>query len=248
LPREQQWVYIVDEAAAHRKWLARLLADLGYRVKSFTSPAAFLAESPIVRPCCLLVDVSRSDESGFKLQFHLQQAGAGIPVVFMTADGDIALGVRAMKAGAIDVLTKPLRTGDLVPAVESAYAKSREWQGAHVLQMQARELYARLTPRERQVLVLVLLGRRNKQIADALESQESTVKVHRSRLMRKLEARTLAELLRIGQQLGLVPVAPVARNSPRDADFRTLAMPAANDAAARARGIVRSRQPVLPMA
>jgi len=150
-----------------------------------------------------------------------------------------------MKAGAIDVLTRPLRTGDLLQAVETAHAKCLEWQGAHLLQLQARELYARLTPRERQVLVLVLLGRRNKQIADVLESQESTVKVHRSRLMRKLEARTLAELLRIGQQLGLVPV---ARNSPGDADFRMLAMPAANDAAARPRGIVRSRQPVLPMA
>lgn len=248
MSRERKWVYIVDEAAAHRKWLTRLLAELGYEVESFASTAAFMAQSPGVRPCCLLMDVSRGDESGFKLQFHLQQAGAGIPVVFMTADGDIALGVRAMKAGAIDVLTKPLRTGDLLQAVEAAHAKCREWQGAHLLQLQARELHARLTPRERQVLVLVLLGRRNKQIADALESRESTVKVHRSRLMRKLEVRTLAELLRIGQQLGLVPVAPVARNSPRDADFRTQAMPAANDAAARARAIVRGRQPVVPMA
>jgi FixJ family two-component response regulator len=248
LPREPDWIYIVDEEAAHRKWVTSHLADLGYRVKSFASASAFLAASPIVRPCCLLVDVSRSDESGFKLQCHLQQTGAGIPIVFMTEDGDIALGVRAMKAGAIDVLTRPLRTGELLPAVEAAHAKSREWQGAQLLQMRAREHYARLTPRERQVLVLVLLGRRNKQIADALESRESTVKVHRSRLMRKLEARTLADLLRIGQQLGLVPVAPVAHDSPRDADFRTLAMPAANDAAARARGIVGSRQPALPMA
>jgi FixJ family two-component response regulator len=248
LPREQQWVFVVDEGAAHRKWLTRLLAERGYGVKAFTSAAAFLAERPIVHPCCLLVDVSSSDQSAFKLLFHPQQAGAGIPIVFMTADGDISLGVRAMKAGAIDVLTKPLRTGDLMQAVDSALARSREWQGAHLMQMQARERYTRLTPRERQVLVLVLLGRRNKQIADALASRESTVKVHRSRLMRKLEVRSLAELLRIGQQLGHVPVAPVARNSPRDADFRTLAMPAANDAAARARGFVRSRQPALPMA
>ena len=248
MPREKKWVYIVDEAAAHRKSLTRILAERGCRVKSFASASAFLAESPIVRPCCLLLDVSLRDESGFKLLFHLQQAGAGVPIVFMTADGDIALGVRAMKAGAIDVLTKPPGIGDLLSAVETAHAKSREWQGARLMQLQARELYARLTPREREVFALVLHGRRNKQIADALESQESTVKVHRSRLMRKLEARTLAELLQIGQQLGLTPDAPVARNSPRDAELRTLAMPAANDGTARERVVVRNRQPVLPMA
>lgn len=243
---ETKWVHIVDGAAAHRKWLTRLLAELGYRVESFTSAAAFLAESPIVRPCCLLLDVTLHDESGLMLQHHLRQAGAGIPIVFMTADGDIALGVRAMKAGAIDVLAKPLRTAELLAAIESAHAKSREWQGAQLMELRARELHARLTPREREVLALVLRGRRNKQIADVLESQESTVKVHRSRLMRKLEARTLAELLRLGQQLNLTPDAPVARNAPRDADVRTRALPAANDPGERVRIVVRGRQPVLP--
>ncbi len=249
MPRKtKEWVYVVDDAAAHRKWLTRLLTEAGHRVKSYPSAAAFLAEAPVARPCCLLLDVSLHDQSGLKLQHHLTQLDAGVPIVFMTADGDIALGVRAMKAGAIDVLTKPLCAGELLPAVESAHAKSRDWQGAHSLRMHARALYARLTPREREVLALVLRGRRNKQIADALASRESTVKVHRSRLMRKLEARTLAELLRIGQRLDLAPDVPVARNSPRDADFRSRRMPAANDGVARVRVVDRNRQPVVPMA
>ena len=249
MPRKaKEWVYVVDEASAHRKWLTRLLSEAGHRVKSYASAAAFLADAPIARPCCLLLDVSVNDQSGLKLQHHLTQMDAGIPIVVMTADGDIALGVRAMKAGALDVLTKPLSVGELLPAVASAHAKSREWQGAHLMQMHARELHARLTPREREVLALVLRGRRNKQIADALASQESTVKVHRSRLMRKLEARTLVELLRIAQQLSLVPDVPVARNSPRDADSRARWMPAANDGVARMRVVDRNRQPVVPMA
>lgn len=241
-------IYVVEEAAAHRERLTRHLAELGYVVDAFASAAAFQAEALIVHPCCLLLDVSLDDQSGFELQHRLQQTDAGVPIVFMTADGDIALGVRAMKAGAIDVLTKPLRADELLPALERAHAKSGEWQSAQLVQRQARALYARLTPRECEVFALVVRGSRNKRIADVLASRESTVKVHRSRLMRKLEAGTLTDLLRIGQLLALVPDAPAPCKSPRDVDLRARALPAANDGSARARVIARNRQPVAPMA
>jgi len=196
-------VHIVDDDASIRDGLYRLLSGLGYDVTTHGSAAAFLADAQIDRPCCLLLDVCLADQSGFRLQQQLLNIEAGVAIVFMTGHGDIAMGVRAMKAGAIDFLTKPLRTSELVSAIELALANSCESQRVRLKQLQARELYARLTPREREVLALVLMGARNKQIADALESQEATVKVHRSRLMRKLEARTLAELLQIGQQLGM---------------------------------------------
>jgi FixJ family two-component response regulator len=197
-------VYIVDDEVSVRKRLTRLLSDSGYDVQSFASADAFLFFANRDRPCCLLLDVRVPDRRGFALHERLRSSEVKIPVIFMTGHVDIAMVVRAMKAGAIDFLTKPVSKSKLLPAVRLALAKSAEWHATQLKQLLARERLARLTPREREVFALVLAGKRNKQIADTLASQEATVKVHRSRLMRKLETGTLAELLRFGEQLDAI--------------------------------------------
>ena len=235
MPRAKR-VYIVDAETSVRSGLARILSEQGYDVRSYASAAAFLADAAIDHPCCLLLDVCLTEQSGFRLQLQLHQLEANVQIVFMTGHGDIAMGVRAMKAGAIDFLTKPLRTNELVAAIELALARSRERHGIRLKQLQARELFARLTPREREVLALVLRGKRNKQIADALDSQEATVKVHCSRLMHKLEARTLAELLQVGLQLNLAAGVPFERARRRRAEMESVAALARKGGLPRLRG------------
>src|SRR5208282_4008534 len=193
-------VYIVDGELSVRKRLTRLLADAGYDAQSFASADAFLLFAILDQPCCLLLDVRVSDRRSFALHERLRSSGFKVPVIFMTGHVNVAMVVRAMKAGAIDFLSKPVSKSKLLPAVRLALVKSAEWHATRLKQLLARERLARLTPREREVFALVLAGKRNKQIADTLASQEATVKVHRSRLMRKLETGTLAELLRFGEQ------------------------------------------------
>jgi FixJ family two-component response regulator len=197
-------VYIVDSEISVRRRLTRLLSDSGYDAQSFASADAFLFFASLDRPCCLLLDVRVPDRLGFALHERLRSSEFKVPVIFMTGHVDIATVVRAMKAGAIDFLTKPVSKGELLPAIRLALAKSAEWHASQLKQLLARERLARLTPREREVFVLVLAGKRNKQIAETLASQEATVKVHRSRLMHKLETGTLAELLRFGEQFDAI--------------------------------------------
>lgn len=193
-PRKR--IYIVDRDRTVCETLGKTFASLGYEVRLAASPQA-LAAAPLPDVnCCVLVDVSFTDQSAFDLQRHYADAAAPVALVFMTAQGDIAMAVNAMKRGAVDFLTKPLRMSELLPAVDLALLRSAQQRDARKSQTEMSERVARLTPRENAVLALVLQGKRNKQIADQLQSQESTVKVHRSRLMRKLEVRTLAELLR----------------------------------------------------
>ena len=212
-------VYIVDRDKALCGTLERTLASLGYDVRSAASAAALAAMPLPDINCCVLVDISFSDQSAFDLQRHFLDTGADVDVVFMTAQGDISMAVSAMKRGAVDFLTKPLRMSELLPAVDAALLRSAQRRDLrrHRALLSAR--VARLTPREREVLALVLQGKRNKHIADALASQESTVKVHRSRLMRKLAVRTLADLLRIGVHLGNDAPGAAGQAAPFDPSF-----------------------------
>lgn len=208
-------IYIVDDDIFICKGLTGLLSEVGYEVRSFASAAALLSCGSLDRPGCLLLDVCTADQSAFDLQRFIQNGNGRVPVIFMTGDGDVAMAVRAMKAGAIDFLIKPLSRSDLLAAVARALAKCDELRGAHRRQLRARELIASLTPREREVFDLVVMGKRNKEIASALGSQEATVKVHRSRVMRKLGTRSFAELMRFGLQYDLVPNVHDDRADPR---------------------------------
>ncbi len=208
-------IYIIDPDRAVCEALGKTFTALGYDVRVAGSAAAF-ASAPLPDiNCCVLVDVSFRDQSGFDLLRHLQDADAIAEIVFMTAHADISMAVNAMKRGAVDFLTKPLRMSELLPAVDTALVRSAHRRDGRRRRAQFSASVALLTPREKEVLALVLQGKRNKQIADALASQESTVKVHRSRLMRKLGVRTLADLLRAGAQFdadGRAPSLDPARN------------------------------------
>ncbi len=195
-------VYVVDGDRAASDTLAKTLVTLGYDARLAPSAVALAGTTVPDVNCCVLVDISFTDQSAFGLLQHLHDTDADVGVVFMTARADISMAVTAMKRGAIDFLVKPLRMSELLPAVEAALLHSAQRRDVRLRRAQFSARAARLTPREREVLALVLEGKRNKQIADALASRESTVKVHRSRLMRKLETQTLAELLRMSAELG----------------------------------------------
>lgn len=215
-------IYIVDPDAAAGAALREALSALGYDARSTGSVASIIAAAPAKRIACVLVDASPGDPSAFALQQYLHERDADAGVVFMAAHADIAMAVTAMKRGAIDFLVKPLRMSELLPAVEAALAYGERKREARQHDAETATRLARLTPREREVFALVVQGKRNKAIAEALGSRESTVKVHRSRLMRKLGVKTLADLLGIGSRRDL----PGPRMSPdrlADADLHTAA-------------------------
>ena len=197
-------VFLVDDDAAVRKALARLVAAAGYRVEAFDSARAFLdCGRDGSAPACLVLDVQMPDVSGLDLQRELNAVDSILPIVFLTGHGDIPMSVRAMQAGAADFLTKPVQQADLLRAVERAIAR------AVVPSAERRERDAildrlrGLTPREREVLALVVMGRLNKQIAAELGTVEKTVKVHRARVMEKMQAGTLADLVRLAGKAGI---------------------------------------------
>jgi FixJ family two-component response regulator len=196
-------VYVVDDDAAARRGLVQLLDALGYAAQPCASGEEFLAALRDEAPCCVLIDAALSGMSGLDVLADLRNRRMDIAVVFMSAHPDFAVCVRAMKGGVVDFLRKPLRKDDLVSAIASAHLLSLNRQHARSEFRRARELLDRLTLREREVLALVLEGRRNKEIAAALASQEATVKVHRSRLMRKLGVRSVPDLVRIGYSANL---------------------------------------------
>lgn len=221
MPRNRV-ICIVDDDAAAGSGLARRLTQRGYQVRVFASAAAFLSFGPGECPDCLLLDAHRSDPSPFQLQMRLAQQGDAVPVIFISTDGDVPMAVRAMKAGAIDFLTRPVSDEALMAAVARALAKADERRTVRVRRAWARELVDRLTPREREVFLHLLAGKRNKQIAGALASREATIKVHRSRLMRKLESRTLTELMNIGRELELETGMSIDTSVQTAADVRPL--------------------------
>jgi FixJ family two-component response regulator len=202
--RDKFTVYLVDDDPGVLKALSRLLRARGYEIKPYSSPQLFLEEHDVAVPGCAILDVSMPGLDGLELQRALTAAGGSHrPVVFVTGKGDIPTSVRAMKAGAIDFLTKPVKDKDLFEAVSSAEAVDAESRRLHseLESMQAK--VRTLTPREREVLTHVVAGRLNKQIAGDLGTVEKTIKVHRSRMMEKLGIRMVADLVRMAEKLNL---------------------------------------------
>ncbi|WP_338823625.1 response regulator transcription factor [Bradyrhizobium septentrionale] len=200
---EKFTVYLVDDDPGVLKALSRLLRGSGHDVKEYSSPRVFLEEHDVALPGCAVLDVSMPGLDGLEIQRVRTVGDYHRPVVFVTGKGDIPTSVRAMKAGAIDFLTKPVKDRELFDAVSRAEARDVESRRLHseLESMQAK--VGTLTPREREVLIHVVAGRLNKQIAGDLGTVEKTIKVHRSRMMEKLGIRTVADLVRMAEKLRL---------------------------------------------
>jgi len=196
-------VYLVDDDSAVLRGLGRLLAAAGMKVAAFDSPREFLERFDPSAPGCLVLDLAMPGLTGLELQKALAAKGRELPIVFLTGRGDIATSVRAMKLGAVDFLTKPVDDENLLSAIRSALEKNRTSRTAREELARIEQRLALLTPREREVLERVVAGRLNKQIAAELGTVEKTVKVHRARVMRKMGARTVAELVRLAARAGI---------------------------------------------
>ena len=202
---DESIVYLVDDEPGMLRALTRLLRAEGYQVRGFTSAQEFLAREHHKGPSCLVLDVAMPELDGLQLQERLRQSGAGLPVVFLTGNGNVPLSVRAMKAGAEDFLTKPVNAQDLLRAVRAALQRATEQQAEREERAALEERLVALTPREREVLRHVIAGKMNKQIAAELGTGEQNIKVHRGRLMRKMGVSSVADLVRVADRLGLPP-------------------------------------------
>ena len=196
-------VYVVDDEPAVLKSLARLLRSAGYRPETFGSARDFIAQHQSDAPGCVVLDVTMPGFTGLELQQWLARARNPLPIIFISGHGDVPTTVRAMKAGAIDFLTKPVDDQALLTAIENALRRDQAVRAARAGLASIRERLARLTPREREVLEHVVSGQLNKQIAADLRTVEKTIKVHRGRVMRKMEVKSLAELVRLAEQAGI---------------------------------------------
>jgi FixJ family two-component response regulator len=197
-------VFVVDDDASVRKSLSRLISEAGYTVQTFASAREFLARPPSAGPSCVVLDVRMPGLNGLDLQHTLASAAHEIPIIFITGHGDISMSVKAMKAGAVDFLTKPFAGKELLGAIERAVAKDTRDIRAEARTDEIRERVKLLTPRESQVFALVVTGMLNKQIAAELGVGEKTIKVHRARVMDKMRAGSLAELVRLADAVGIV--------------------------------------------
>jgi len=195
-------VFVVDDDPSVRKSTERLVRAMGFAVRTFESAQAFLDAARDDGPACLVLDVELPGRSGLDLQRELARSGAEIPIIFVTGHGDIPMTVRAMKDGAAEFLTKPVRSQDLLDAIRAAVERDRARLGARRADAALRGRYERLTAREREVMALVVAGLLNKQIAGELGATERTIKFHRAHLMKKMQAESLAELVRMAAQLG----------------------------------------------
>jgi len=201
-------VFVIDDDSAIRKALASLIRSVGLHVELFASAQEFLQAKRPRAPSCLILDIRLPGISGLDFQRTLADANDLIPLIFITGHGDIQMSVRAMKAGAVEFLSKPFRDQDLLDAIHLALERdaARRNQEKEIAKM--RERFEWLTPREREVLPLVVSGLLNKQIAAEIGTSETTVKVHRSQLMRKMGADSLPELVRMAEKLGISGTAP----------------------------------------
>ena len=205
---EDPIVFVVDDDASVRESLSSLFRSVGLRVEAFGSAHEFLqCKLPNV-PSCLILDIRLPRLSGLDFQAELAKADIQIPVIFMTGHGDIPMTVRAMKAGAVDFLTKPFRDQDMLDAVTAAIERDRNSRDEAKVLSNLHELFATLTPRERQVMALVTTGLMNKQIAAEIGLAEITVKIHRGNIMRKMAAKSLADLVKMAQALDIQRAAP----------------------------------------
>jgi FixJ family two-component response regulator len=197
-------VFIVDDNLEVRTSLARVLSAADYRTRSFESAECFLQEQDGAEPGCLLLDIYLPGLSGIDLQRTLDGSPCARPIIFLTGMADIRTSVTAMKAGAIDFLTKPIDNEKLFSAVNEALRRDAEQRAARAIRSTIQTLHSTLTPREREVLKLVVAGRLNKQISAMIGTGEKTVKVHRSRVMAKMRVRSVAELVRLTECIGIV--------------------------------------------
>jgi len=206
---EQSTVLVVDDDMSVREALSDLFQSVGLMVEAYASAQEFLKNPPREGPCCLVLDVRLSGKSGLDFQHELNESDVRLPIIFLTGHGDIPMSVRAMKAGAVEFLTKPFREQDLLDAVHAALERDRLNREDEKLLSTLRQRLASLTPREQAILALVAAGRRNKQIAFEIGTSEVTVKVHRTNLMRKMQASSLADLITMANKLG-IPEKPSA--------------------------------------
>jgi FixJ family two-component response regulator len=202
-PEPQSVVFVVDDDASVRDAMQRLFLSVGLQAEVFASAAEFLRSKLADVPCCLVLDVRLPGLSGLDFQTELAKANIQVPIVFMTGHGDIPMTVKAMKAGAIEFLPKPFRDQDMLDAVRLGLERDRVRREGEKAIADVRRKFASLTPREQEVMGLVTAGLMNKQIAGQLQLAEITVKLHRGSVMRKMEAKTLADLVRMADIVGI---------------------------------------------
>ena len=202
-PENEATVFVIDDDAGIRDALRRLLGSVGLHVSTFSSAAEFLASRLPDAPSCLILDVRLPGVSGLDFQTELAKADILVPIIFITGHGDIPMTVRAMKAGAIEFLSKPFRDQDLLDAVQLGLERDRTRRESSKAVSGLMSAYQSLTSREQQVIALVTAGLMNKQIAAEIGVSEITVKVHRGNVMRKMAAKSLADLVRMADLLGL---------------------------------------------
>ena len=205
---EEPIVYVVDDDASVREALRNLFRSVGLRVEVFGSAPEFLQSKPPDVASCLILDIRLPRQSGLDFQTDLAKAGIHTPIIFMTGHGDIPMTVRAMKAGAVDFLTKPFRDQDMLDAVTAAIERDRNSRNEAKIHSDLRARFVTLTAREREVMARVTAGLMNKQIAAEIGVAEITVKIHRGHIMRKMAAKSLADLVRMAQTLGMQGDAP----------------------------------------
>jgi FixJ family two-component response regulator len=196
-------VLVVDDDPSVRKGLSRLLASADYAVETFASAAEFLARGSHPGPCCLVLDVKMPGLTGIQLQEMLRATGRRMSIVFVSGHADVPTSVKAMKAGAVDLLTKPVDVRDLIAAIQRAMTRDEHERATETRLAEVRRRVAMLTARETEVFARVVTGMLNKQIGAALGIGEKTVKVHRARVMEKMQAGSVAELVRLADEVGV---------------------------------------------
>ena len=200
---EQPIVFVIDDDASVRNAVTDLLRSVGLDAQSFGSPQEFRDSARSNAPGCIVLDVRLPGSSGLEFQRMLIDSNVQLPVIFISAHGDIPMSVRAMKSGAIEFLTKPLHEQQLLDAIQAGIERDRARRREAKVVAELQERFDSLTPREREVLALVITGRPNKQIAAHAKLSEMTVKVHRSQIMRKMQAKSLVDLVRMADKLGV---------------------------------------------